>query len=232
MQLLYESGFERSSIAISQAALLLSHCYLTQPPQTLNNMAPMWLAIAVQHAKQAGAPEYNTMSLAAQPNTPENNRHRQILKRLWWTCIIRDRIMPLAARQAVRITRSVFDFESNPPLSASDFSQEIESSPTYDRDAKFSLVIVLEKLVELCVILTDVLNVDYTPGKDDVHTAIQQAGQASRIRDCRAAMQAWYTSFISLRLHDRVKPVSPAELNGSSDAFVVLFANVVAMYYQ
>jgi hypothetical protein len=140
--------------------------------------------------------------------------------------------MPLAARQCIRITRDTFDFESNPPLDASDFAEEIEFSPTYDRTAKIGLVTLLEKLVQLCIILTDVLSVDYTPGKDDVHTAIQQAGQASRIRDSRAAMHAWYQSFIGLGLHDRAKPVNPGDLNGSSDGLVVLFANVVAMYYQ
>ncbi|KAI5459456.1 hypothetical protein BGZ63DRAFT_456210 [Mariannaea sp. PMI_226] len=229
-KLLYESGFEKSPVAISQAAVLLSHCYFTKS-STLNSMAPMWLTIAIQNAKLAGAPDYNSLSLTARPNTIENERRRQILKRLWWTCIIRDRVMPIAARHNIRINRSVFDFDSNPILDASDFAEEIRYSSVYDPDIKKRVVLVLLKFVELCVVLTDVLSVSYIPGRDGVHTAMQQAEQATRIRDCRAAMQAWHESYLNLRLEDNAVPVT-GELTGSSSAFVVLFANIVSMYYH
>ncbi|KAH6983890.1 hypothetical protein EDB80DRAFT_591846 [Ilyonectria destructans] len=228
-KLLHDSRFEQSPISIAQTALLLSHCYFIQPAQSLNNRAPMWLSIAIYHAKEAKAHLYNSIPL---PATTGSARLRQTLKRLWWCCIIRDRIMPLASRQDIQISHSNFDFNSQPPLGASDLAEEIQHSTTYTSDVKSSLVEILVELAKLCVILTDVLSINSSPVKRDACTQMQQAEQANRTHNCQSLLKQWYSFMPRYQQKvQRKRHLNPG-LTESRESFITLFTNIVIMYYH
>lgn len=212
---------------MAQAALLLSHCYLTQPPHSLLSESTTWLRIAIQHAKESGAHKYHDLP---SPATVEVETLRQTLKRLWWCCVIRDRVMSLAGRKDIQITRSMFDFDRHSQLGVADLAEEIQHSGIYATSVKRTLVDIVTKLGELCIILSDVLSVSVFSGRDAEHTLAQQAEHANRIRSCRLSLKQWYDSMQRLQLDSR--QMYPARSEDLSQASVVLFTNVVLIYHQ
>lgn len=161
-QLLYACSTEESSIVKAQAALLLSHSYFSQPPRSPSNLATMWLSRAIRHAELSGAQHYDTLHPPGHSTCPGQRMQPDTLKRLWWCCIIRDRVMPLASRRGMQIKGTRFDFKTKPRLGRADLSDEIDRPGVYDRDTKLVLVELLERLVAFCVLLTDVLEMSHS----------------------------------------------------------------------
>lgn len=147
-KLLFDLNAESCSIAISQAALLLSSWSLFSAGIQRNPSIP-WLDIAIQQAKNAEAHNYKVIRTWP--------KRRAVLKRLWWCCIIRDRIFGMGMRNGIKITRSDFDFQSQNALGFADLSDEIEHSKVHDPCTKRRLVEIFELLIELCIMLTDIL---------------------------------------------------------------------------
>ncbi|CAM1508886.1 Fc.00g026250.m01.CDS01 [Cosmosporella sp. VM-42] len=226
-KLLYESGFEQSPISIAQGSLLLSHCYLTQAPRILSQESTDWLRTGIQHARESGAHKYHELP---SPATAEIETLRQTLKRLWWCCIFRDRVMSLAGRKDIQITRSIFDFDRHSPLGMDDLAEEIQHSAIYDTGVKRSLVNIVTKVGELCVILTDVLSVSVSGAEDAGYTLAEQAEHANRIRTCRSSLKRWYDSMLRLQLDSRQMYTSRS--NDLSESSIVLFTNVLLTYYH
>lgn len=224
-KLLYDLESESSPLAISQAALLLS---FRSPPSSpaLRKSNTAWLTIAIQNAKTVEAHHYATRT--APP------KKRNLLKRLWWSCIIRDRIVGLGMRRGVQITRSHFDFDANGILGYSDLSDEIERSRVYNPGTKRCLADILEQLVELCVVLTDILilvfPLDDSPGWGrEMH-----AEEQDRVRGCKMALRRWYKG-ATLRF-PMFGGGSVARMKPPGDEFqhdsVILYTNLMYMYYQ
>ncbi|UPL00873.1 hypothetical protein LCI18_011807 [Fusarium solani-melongenae] len=161
-ELLYICNTEESSIVKAQAALLLSHSYFSQPPRSPSNLATMWLSRAIRHAELSGAQHYDTLQPPGHSTCPEQRTQPDTLKRLWWCCIIGDRVMPLASRRGMQIKGTRFDFKTKPRLGRADLSDEIDRPGVYDRDTKLVLVELLERLVAFCVLLTDILEMSYS----------------------------------------------------------------------
>ncbi|KAF4973086.1 hypothetical protein FSARC_517 [Fusarium sarcochroum] len=220
--LLYDLNCEPSAVSVAQAALLLSQSHLTQRSGISHKSGIMWLSIAIYNARKAGADSHDISPSAEKPGPDEVEASANILRRLWWCCIIRDRILPLTARCDVQITRANYDFDHNPMLGLSDLSDEITGSEVYDTRTKSSLLNVLTSLVELCVILTDVLT--------EATSTSHQTGPANHIEACRDSLIAW---------HDTL-PLQPHEQDyGPENIFLepherstILFANIVHMYYH
>ncbi|KAF7562021.1 hypothetical protein G7046_g2139 [Stylonectria norvegica] len=226
-QALYHSGFEKSSVIAAQSALLLAHCYLAKDPQVLLNESIVWLRIAIKHAMDSGAHEYDKQTL-----TPSRKpiRLQNTLKRLWWCCVIRDRVMALAGRKDIQITRSVFDFDNCTPLNAIDLAEEVQYSSVHSTSDKRSLVDILAKFCELCTILTDVLSIFVCTSEAARYTLAQQAEHANRIRDSRYYLRQWYDSMLHLQLHSRVMDASGS--TDKSQASVMLYTNILLIYYH
>src|SRR5690606_11753257 len=85
-KLLYDLESESSPLAIAQAALLLSFW----SPSTTRKPNTAWLSLAIQHAKSAEAHHYAAMPVFSASTHPLQHRKQNILKRIWWCCIIRD----------------------------------------------------------------------------------------------------------------------------------------------
>ncbi|KAJ3532951.1 hypothetical protein NM208_g8205 [Fusarium decemcellulare] len=213
-ELLYDCLPERSSIVKAQTALLLSHSYYTLSPTSPSDLATLWLSRAIHHAESSGAQHYDDPSPAAE-------KQQNTLKRLWWCCIIRDRIMPLTSRRGIRITRTTFDFQTKPPFGKADLFDEIDHSNVYDRATKLVLVDLLQDLVEFCVVLTDILETSYSNPMEGV-TSIPFIEQHEHfIQDYRR----------------RLKRIRKSALGGpfgytsrSPHSSIALFANLSIMY--
>lgn len=156
----------------------------------------IWLREAIQHVREAEA-ETTTP-------TAENT-----LKRIWWCCIIRDRTMALCERRNVQI---LDDLAS--PLDYDDLSDENERSRVYTSDTKRSLHNIVILMTELCVLLTDILDLVYPadlPMSDEASLK-----NLARTEDCRKALRQWCS---------RAKRVPSS--NGT-----IMYTNLLWMYYQ
>ncbi|KAM6538193.1 hypothetical protein FALCPG4_000076 [Fusarium falciforme] len=224
-KLLYDFATDPDPISIAQAALLLTYwCPTFRPgPRKPNSR---WLRIAVQNARAVGAHNYATIAQEAHA-TPQDIKRQNVLKRVWWCCIIRDRIMPLCVRRNIQITREIFNFDSNPPLGYEDLVDELESSRVYNTTTKHTLMVTLERLTELCVCLTDVLALVYPTEHLPILDAEAHSTAFDKVQEYRRCLQYW--------AEITRPPLKHTELSPETDSFEdssVLFTNLVWIYYH
>lgn len=234
-KLLYDLESESSPLAIAQAALLLSFW----SPSTTRKPNTAWLSLAIQHAKSAEAHHYAAMPVFSASTHPLQHRKQNILKRIWWCCIIRDRTLGLLMRRPIQITRAHFDFDENPTLGFPDLVDEFERSRVYNAGTKRCLAEVLAQLIELYVVLTDILMLvfplDDTPGWGRE----MKPEDAGRVRECKVALRRWYKD-ATLRFPMFGGGPTPASTmvnnNGIDKEYrhdsVILYTNLMYMYYH
>lgn len=149
-----------------------------------------------------------------------------VRKRLYWCCILRDRILPLGVRRPIYITDAHFDFSKNTPLNAKDLEGEISHSKVYDPQTKRSLAGLVESLCELAVALTGIITVLYPV--NEVPIASLSGAEISRphvlIRQGRSDLTRWYEKV-------SVKFPTPAGL-GDTHESVILYTDLMYLYYQ
>ncbi|KAL3481302.1 fungal-specific transcription factor domain-containing protein [Aspergillus californicus] len=172
-KLLYRMESESHPIAIIQGSLLLSLCSSTQTESPVNSV---WLSIAVQHARSLGAhyphPEDTTL--------PADWRE---LKRLWWVCLIRDRIISLGHRRPLQI--SYEDWESDLDLVASpEMYDEMCRSEVHAAPVRNGLFSVFHSVLRLCVPLTQILQLA-VHGSGDCDVTLREADS------CAESLQRW-----------------------------------------
>ncbi|CAH0037767.1 unnamed protein product [Clonostachys rhizophaga] len=230
-KLLYDLEAESSPLASAQAAVLLS---LWAPPST-KKPNTSWLSLAIQHAKSAEAHHYASMPVFSAETHPLQHRKQNILKRVWWCCVIRDRTLGLLMRRPIQITREHFDFETSPVLGFPDLVGEFGRSQVYSSDTKRWLAEILVQLVELYVVLTDIIvlvfPLDDTPGwgRD------MAPEDVDRIRECKMALRRWYKdATLRFPMSGRGQQQQQAESLPSSrrHGSVILYTNLMYMYYH
>ncbi|KAL4792558.1 hypothetical protein BDV19DRAFT_392052 [Aspergillus venezuelensis] len=97
---LYDLGTERDPFHIAQAALLLADHFDYLDP--LANTT--WITIAVENIRRASTHRSQMLEIY------EIRKYRlSDLKRLWWCCLLRDRITSLASRRPSVLTLDQFD---------------------------------------------------------------------------------------------------------------------------
>ncbi|KAM5347621.1 hypothetical protein ACJ41O_007445 [Fusarium nematophilum] len=219
-KLLYDLETESSPVVISQASVLLSLASLPAngKPRTI------WLSLAIENAKAAEAHLYSTMAPSKQ---------RNILKRLWWCCIIRDRSMGLLLRRSINITREQFNLE-NDPLGARDLRDELQHSRVYSPSTKLKLAEVLSQSVQLFIKLTEVLMLIFPPGGMGAMQP-QQDQSIIQLYECRSGLREW-SSLTALRLPRDRKYADLAPLpksdRSSGHVSITLYTNLMYMYYH
>lgn len=206
---------ERSPVAIAQAALLLS----SWNPPAKGSLKPQtsWLTIAIDNAKAANAHAFSNVI-----SSPEKEGDHDDLVRLWWCCIIRDRIMPLGLRRSMILTPTQFDFdsESNVQRGIEALQGEVYRSRMYDAETRNSLANTTKYYVKLCLILTDVLQRLYPAS-----TCADSAGHSSVSSEtCNAKLLSWYADTLP-----RVNLHPNGEMEHKS---TVLFTSVMYIYFQ
>ncbi|KAF5024380.1 hypothetical protein F66182_3567 [Fusarium sp. NRRL 66182] len=228
-KLLYDFNCEQSTIAIAQAALLLAHTHLI--PRCIAGNKPLgsiWLGIAISYARVSKAHCYASLKPSSATEVAKVQKRRNTLKRLWWCCIICDRLLPLTSRQNIKITTSNFSFSGCSVLSSADLSDELYNSDVYDATTKSLHAELLSKLVDLCVVLTDVLTVTavlYNNPSWMLSGRMEVAKDASL---CQMELGRWHNAWSETRaaLDQRmVEEECPA-------TSIVLFKNLIEMYYH
>lgn len=137
-------------------------------------------------------------------------------------------------RRNIQIDRSRFNFAANPPLRYADVEDEIEHSRVYSPEAKRHIIRILEKFVELCVILTDVLALVY-PLDERRHSGCATVSDTSKVWRAKNALREWEKD-TALRLSDLLDTgEGSADSPGSqitSHESVTLYSHLVHIYYQ
>lgn len=215
MQVLFDVDGERDIISTAQGALLLSYY---SPRAHNRGINTRWLETAIHYAKQAGAHQFT--------NDAKMTKSQQFTsKRLWWSCILRDRILPLGVHRPLRITHEYFNVRNN-LLTIEDFEGEIQKSRVYDPATKKVLVNLLIELCKLCIVLTDIILIvcpldgfpRITSGDTD------DSDLRRRIDRCRAALAEWFGNAI-------IQFPTPAGI-GNANESVILFTNLIYIYYH
>ncbi|CEF73938.1 hypothetical protein SNK03_002014 [Fusarium graminearum] len=224
-KLLYDFSTDPDPVSIAQAALLLTYWCPTfrSGPRKANSR---WLRIAIQHAKSCGAHQYESPTFGLTVSQQDMKR-RNVLKRVWWCCIIRDRIMPICVRRNIQISSAHFDFSSCSPLGYDDLVDELESSRVYNIATKHKLILALERLTELCVTLTDILSLVYPTESIPILDADAHSSAYVQVQEHKRSLRLWATATRPpLALKDLTQNAGPHEDSA------VLFTNLVWIYFH
>lgn len=215
-KLLFDLEAESSSVSKSQAALLLASWAFSfyEVPRKPNTP---WLSIAIHYARDSEAHKYHKFGADSESHA--------VLKRLWWCCIIRDRLFSLGMRRGIQITAAQFDITHSVQLGYRDLASEIHRSKVHDCVTKIKLTEILEFLVELCIILTDILELAY-PIADCVNNARDKHEILRRLRSSQMRLRNWHEK-AAKHLPRSVISFGKAAEHDS----VILYGNLVYMYY-
>ncbi|KAL2151863.1 hypothetical protein VTH82DRAFT_5047 [Thermothelomyces myriococcoides] len=158
-RLLYDFDYETDRLILVQGLLLMTYWYET-PDDQKDTWHWMGVAISLAH----------TIGLHRDPaKTPMIPRKQKLWKRVWWSCLMRDRLVALGMRRPTRIKSEDFDV---PPLSEDDF--EIEPLPAennllgpecaviHDVEMQRELAVMCIEKAKLCMLIGDMLKVQYS----------------------------------------------------------------------
>ncbi|KAF5725015.1 cutinase transcription factor 1 beta [Fusarium mundagurra] len=179
----------------------------------------IWLSTAIHLAQAAGADQFHTSS---NPSLTSVNE----LKRLWWCCIVRDRILPLGMRRQLHIT-SLDVAHTNYLPTEKGFWREIDGSRVYAPQTKRTLVRLFITLCELTVPLTDVIKIVYPTGRlTDIHSPVVHDAQKGResLQSCEAGLEAWFE-------RATIQFPTPAGIL-TREGSLVLYTNLLYIYYH
>ncbi|KAL4910151.1 hypothetical protein BDW74DRAFT_173617 [Aspergillus multicolor] len=209
---LYESGIEKDRLVISQACLLLTW-YSTDAERSTNSK---WLRIAIRYAKREQAHLYHQM--------PQIGPGRKVsdLKRLWWCCMIRDRIISLGMRRPIQITPEEFDLHLQEGLAFQDLEEECLSSEVYNPDAKIALCRVLSSLCHLVVAVTDLIVLVYPTTQNMPFSLADRRAQLNKLEETKLALLEWELNWVA----------NPDGKEYYIHPSLTLYTNLCAIYFQ
>ncbi|KAF5594072.1 cutinase transcription factor 1 beta [Fusarium pseudoanthophilum] len=204
----------RDLVSNAQGALLLTY-YATGRDRARTNS--ILLATAIQYAQGAEADQFHK-------RPDQDSEMTNKLKRLWWCCIVRDRILPLGVRRQLHIT------SINPALdhlTEQDFEKEIQGSQVYSSQTKRSLVQLFISLCELAIPFTSVVQTVYGMGQsaaDAISPMIEHQKQIEEsIRFCETSLDVWFDK-ATIQFPTPAGIISP-------EKSLVLYTNLMYIYY-
>ncbi|KAH7166467.1 fungal-specific transcription factor domain-containing protein [Dactylonectria macrodidyma] len=216
-KLLFDLNTESSPIALAQAALLLTY-WPTSVGIGPTKPNTIWLGIAIHHAMSIRAHRMFDRPGLPPGSIPQSKQIRT-LRRLWWCCIFRDRVLSLGLRRNIQITTKY------PSLEAEDFEHEINRSLVHEPSTKRHLVGILLRLLELFVVLTDLLPL--LSLSDESLEEQQAANGDTRIKlaDCQLALTNWYS---------KTRQMFPLPRKGNEfrHQSVIVHTNMMYIYYH
>ncbi|KAL2846513.1 fungal-specific transcription factor domain-containing protein [Aspergillus pseudodeflectus] len=205
---LYELGVEKDRFVVAQASLLLTY-YSTDAERSNNSR---WLRTAIRHAKKERAHLYHHL----QPCKKTLD-----LKRLWWCCMIRDRIISLGMRRPIQITPDEFDL-NQPGLSFEDLQEECLQSEVYNPETKVALCRVLASLCHLVVAVTESILLVYPTTHSLPYSLAERRAQLDRLEETKFALLEWEFSWVA----------NPDGKEYYIHPSLTLYTNLCAIYYQ
>jgi hypothetical protein len=204
-------------LAKAQGALLLTY----QSSSVELHAGSIWLTVAIQNAIIYGAHVYGH---SVKPDN--HDPHENIKKRLWWSILLRDRILPLGLRRHLQITPQNFNLALD-RMTERDFEDEIHYSEVYDPETKRLLVRVLQVQCELAMALTDVIMLVYAPngfGHPRTMTEPVFSQKIREVKDSQANLMQW---------SNEAKSALGTIINSDKvHESVTLYSGLTFLYYQ
>jgi len=161
-RLLYDFDYETDRLILVQGLLLMTYWYET-PDDQKDTWHWMGVAISLAH----------TIGLHRDPaKTPMIPRKQKLWKRVWWSCLMRDRLVALGMRRPTRIKSEDFDV---PELNEDDFEMGglpedhqllgppgAECALMRDVALQRELAVMCIEKAKLCMLIGDMLKVQYS----------------------------------------------------------------------
>ncbi|RKK27777.1 hypothetical protein BFJ66_g16036 [Fusarium oxysporum f. sp. cepae] len=229
-KLLYSSQMHTDHILMAQAALLLTY-WSSSLNSSEKQPNSIWLGRAISHAKALGADKCADVPKGVGQASSQQRLHDNRLRRIWWCCIIRDRIISLCVRRHLQISRDHLDNHATTTISYDTLSGENDRSHVYDVDTKSSLITLMLTMTDLCLCLSDILTVVH-PAKDfTVSDARDSTRRILQIYECKKGLENWCakavasSSIMAITEHDGRQVDMPK-------SSVLMFANMIWIYYH
>jgi hypothetical protein len=217
VQLLFDLKAETDILAKGQGAVLLTYQSSAAEPHA----GSVWLTIAIQNAMIYGAHVYSS----AREQGADRQR-RNAKKRIWWSILLHDRILPLGVRRHLQITPGNFNLELD-RMTEEDLDDEIYHSEVYDAETKRLLARVLQVQCELALVLTDVIMLVYTPngfGQPRSLTEPQFSKTIKELGDLRGNLMQWS--------NDAKYALGPGLNSDKAHESVILYSGLTFVYFQ
>jgi hypothetical protein len=169
--------------------------------------------VAIQHARAANAHLYYRY--------PDQGRDKRTdLKRIWWSVILRDRIIAIGMRRPIQVHPVHFDASSHDPLVLDDLEDEINESEVYDANTKRMLCTILTSQCRLATAVTMLITTIYPhSGVEDLQTDF--CTKLKRTDDIKSRLQYWETHHMVRLLPDQ-----------DHYAAVDFYAQLTSLYYE
>lgn len=191
-----------------------------------------WHSLALRHAENISAHRYARVTDVSGLASPSKKYYFRSVRRLWWCCIIMDRLSPLCTRFRPQITPDSSTLETYVPLGFNDFQSEIHRSRVFTPAIKLRHIDLFSKFLELILILTDVLAIAF-PFEFQVEISPESTATSNaQVQKCRRLLVAWYKSttvdFPILDCQDQARCVDSTDPSNS----IILHTNLMYIYYQ
>ncbi|KAI1029397.1 hypothetical protein LB504_010656 [Fusarium proliferatum] len=229
-KLLYSSQIQTNHNLMAQAALLLTYwsCSLNSSEKQPNSI---WLSRAISHAKALGADKCADLSKAVGQASIQQRLHDNRLRRIWWCCIIRDRIISLCLHRHLQISRDHLDNHATTTISYDTLSGEKYRSHVYHVDTKSSLITLMLTMTDLCLCLSDILTVVH-PAKDfTVSDARDSTRRMLQIYECKKGLDNWCAKAVASSSRMAVTEHDGHQVD-VTESSVLMFANMIWIYYH
>lgn len=233
-KLLFDLELESDHLPRAQSALLLMgwvpNSTTTSHPSP--NPFRMWLSRALHHAKHINAHRHRGIDEEATWTHSTERPSAATLRRLWWCCIILDRISPLCARFQLQITSDLLDTDTSVPLGFRDLQGEIYRSKVFVPATKRRLIGIFTKLMDLLMLLTDVLPIAFPfEARPNTDSGLRENEQ-SKILHCLKKLANWYEAantefpvFHGSQAREYASVDDPAKCT-------ILYTNLMYVYYH
>ncbi|KAH7142207.1 fungal-specific transcription factor domain-containing protein [Dactylonectria macrodidyma] len=202
VRLLYSLDSEPERLPLLQAVLLMTYWY-DSPADDKDTW--YWMGIALSLAQVLG---YNR-----EPDpTRTSVKNRQLRRRIWWSCVMRDRLLALGIRRPSRIRDEEFGVS---PLTLDDFDLHSPSEPIANLlgesrltasgpSARSEMAVMCVELSRLCICLGHILHSQYSlvgsqPGGSEfllkaIVVPKQTDSQLQDLARCDAELSEWLSS--------------------------------------
>ncbi|CRK20361.1 hypothetical protein BN1708_012826 [Verticillium longisporum] len=212
---LFDAGPEAPPAVSARAALLLT-MWCPPPSVQRNRTNTAWLSFAIHQARCAKAHLAWDIELAVKSSDSSSQRNLhdiQMLKRLWWCCIIRDRFLSIGMRRSMQIPTAY------PVLKPSDFENELTHSEVHTGESRRRLLEIYVHLMCLCNILKDLL----PPVTDTNESSCRVQESHQRLSKCRTALKDWYKK--------QAQPSPGRKPSGLRQRSVIVHTNLLHIFY-
>ena len=233
-RLLYDFDYEDDRISLLQALLIFTHWYESPNDQ---KDTWHWMGIALSVATSIG--------LNRDPARSPHGRHRQALRRrLWWSCVIRDRLIAIGMRRPLRIKSSehnvtmmtLEDFSLD-PVSDNVTCVGPRSIVARSTEMRRKLAVLCIAKARFCDCISHVLRAQYgqasvKPGVGEMPTEFllpRQNDDENESQKCDAELKQWFQSLpedAQLSVEKETKP-----MRDTSEAPLIMNRSLLHMIY-